>query len=145
MPQLVTDVRKLPNFRELPETAVPIGAHLSVPIVLPDGAIYGTACCFSAAPNDAVSKRDLKRLQMAADMMARTAPTSNLSASGNDKQLSMSTIRSAMPLRDRSAPSVEAVFGSGFFVIGSRAWALKSALEHRAVDVPMSAPASVPA
>ena len=71
LPQLVTDVRKLPNVRELPETAVPIGAHLSVPIVLPDGAIYGTACCFSSAPNDALSQRDLKRLQMAADMMAR--------------------------------------------------------------------------
>lgn len=71
LPQLVTDVRKLPNFSELPETAVPIGAHLSVPIVLPDGAIYGTACCFSSAPNEALSHRDLRRLQMAADMMAR--------------------------------------------------------------------------
>ncbi len=71
LPQLVTDLRKLPDFAELPETPVPIGAHLSVPIVLPDGAVYGTACCFSSAPNEALTHRDLKRLQMAADMMAR--------------------------------------------------------------------------
>jgi len=71
LPQLVTDVRQLPDFTELPKTPVPIGAHLSVPIVLPDGVVYGTACCFSAAPNEALTLRDLKRLQMAADMMAR--------------------------------------------------------------------------
>jgi GAF domain-containing protein len=71
LPQLVTDVRRLPNFAELPPTSVPIGAHLSVPIVLPDGEVYGTLCCFSAAPNEALTLRDLKRLRMAADLTAR--------------------------------------------------------------------------
>ena len=71
LPQLVTDVSKLPNLADLPRTAAPIGAHLSVPIVLPDGRIYGTLCCFSLAPNEALTQRDLKRLKMAADMTAR--------------------------------------------------------------------------
>ncbi|MGJ7489475.1 GAF domain-containing protein [Variovorax sp. ZT4R33] len=71
LPQLITDVTKLPNYAELPHTPAPIGAHLSVPIVLPDGRIYGTLCCFSLAPNEALTQRDLKRLQMATDMTAR--------------------------------------------------------------------------
>jgi len=71
LPQLVTDVRQLPNLAELPPTSVPIGAHLSVPIVLPDGDVYGTLCCFSTAPNEALTHRDLKRLRMAADLTAR--------------------------------------------------------------------------
>lgn len=71
LPQLVTDVQKLPNLAELPRPPVPIGAHLSVPIVLPDGDVYGTLCCFSTAPNEALTHRDLKRLRMAADLTAR--------------------------------------------------------------------------
>jgi GAF domain-containing protein len=71
LPQLIRDVRKLPNFADLPKTPVPIGAHLSVPIVLPDGTVYGTLCCFSHAPNEDLTQRDLKRLRMAADMTAR--------------------------------------------------------------------------
>lgn len=71
LPQLVLDVRTLSNFAELPSTPFPIGAHMSVPIVLPDGMVYGTLCCFSFAPNYALNQRDLKRLQMAADMTAR--------------------------------------------------------------------------
>jgi len=39
--------------------------------VLRDGTLYGTLCCFSFAPNEDLTGRDLKRLQMAAQMMAR--------------------------------------------------------------------------
>ena len=69
-PQLVRDVRKLPDFSDLPPTPFPIGAHLSTPIVLASGAVYGTLCCFSFAPTEALAERDLKRLQMAARMVA---------------------------------------------------------------------------
>jgi GAF domain-containing protein len=71
LPQLVRDVAKLPNFAELPPTPFSIGAHLSTPIVLADGSIYGTLCCFSFSPNEALMERDLKRLKMAAQMTAR--------------------------------------------------------------------------
>ena len=71
LPQLVRDVNTLTNFAELPRTPFRIGAHMSTPIRLFDGTVYGTLCCFSFAPNPALAERDLKRLQMAAQMTAR--------------------------------------------------------------------------
>lgn len=67
----VHHVHKLLNLSDLLSTAFPKGAHMSVPIVLPDDTIYGTLCCFSFAENHALAERDQKRLKMAADMTAR--------------------------------------------------------------------------
>jgi len=71
MPQLVRDVARLPDFAELPATPFKVGAHLSTPIVLSDGSLYGTFCCFSFLPAEDLKERDLKRLKMAAVMAAR--------------------------------------------------------------------------
>ncbi|MET0544060.1 MAG: GAF domain-containing protein [Variovorax sp.] len=71
LPEMVTDVTKLPDFAELPATPFRIGAHLSTPICLADGLVYGTLCCFSFAPDDSLRERDLKRLRMAAELVAR--------------------------------------------------------------------------
>ena len=71
LPELVTDVAKLPEALDVPPVPFPIGAHLSTPIVLHDGGVYGTFCCFSFAPNDELTQRDLGRLRMAAQMVAR--------------------------------------------------------------------------
>lgn len=71
LPELARDAAKLPLFTELAKVPFPIGAHLSTPIVLRDGTLYGTFCCFSFAPNEELTGRDLKRLQMAAQMTAR--------------------------------------------------------------------------
>ncbi|MET0544196.1 MAG: GAF domain-containing protein [Variovorax sp.] len=71
MPRLVHDVAALPNKDELPPTAFPVGAHMSTPIVLADGRIYGTFCCFSFSANDALTERDLKKLEMCAQLTAR--------------------------------------------------------------------------
>lgn len=71
LPELVRDVAKLPNAAGLPPSPFVIGAHLSTAIVLGDGSIYGTLCCFSFAPNEALAERDLKRLRMAAQMLGR--------------------------------------------------------------------------
>ena len=72
LPQLVHDVAKLRDVAALPPTPFPVGAHLSTPLVLGDGTVYGTLCCFSFAPNETLTKeRDLKRLQMAARLAAR--------------------------------------------------------------------------
>ena len=72
LPELVHDVSKLPDVAELPPAPFPVGAHLSTPLVLGDGTIYGTLCCFSFAPNETLTaERDLKRLHMAARLAAR--------------------------------------------------------------------------
>ena len=71
LPELVKDVAALPDAADLPPTSFPIGAHLSTPIVLEDGSIYGTLCCFSFAANEALSERDIGRLRMAARLVGR--------------------------------------------------------------------------
>lgn len=71
MPRLVHDVAALPDKAELPPTAFPVGAHMSTPIVLADGRVYGTFCCFSFAPNETLTVRDLKKLEMCAQLTAR--------------------------------------------------------------------------
>ena len=71
MPEMVRDVARLSNFAELPPTPFPIGAHLSTPVVLGDGRVYGTLCCFSFSPDEALTERDIGRLRMAARMVGK--------------------------------------------------------------------------
>ena len=71
LPRLVHDVASLPNKAELPPTDFPIGAHMSTPIVLNDGQVYGTFCCFSFSANDLLTERDLRKLEMCAQLAAR--------------------------------------------------------------------------
>ena len=71
LPRLIHDVASLPNRAELPPTDFPIGAHMSTPIVLTDGRVYGTFCCFSFSANLALTERDLRKLEMCAQLAAR--------------------------------------------------------------------------
>jgi EAL domain-containing protein (putative c-di-GMP-specific phosphodiesterase class I) len=71
LPQLIVDAANLPEAAGLPEThAVPIGSHLSVPIRLSDGRVYGTFCCFSFRPDLSLTKRDLQMMKAFADVLA---------------------------------------------------------------------------
>jgi hypothetical protein len=71
MPELVHDASAIAKDIGLPHTDIQVGAHLSTPIVLPDGSVYGTLCCYSAAPNPALRKRDLDNLRNCAVLVAR--------------------------------------------------------------------------
>lgn len=71
LPRLVTDVGQLPGAQDLPTTPFQVGAHLSTPVILNDGRVYGTLCCFSFAPNEALTQRDLRKLEMSAQLTAR--------------------------------------------------------------------------
>ncbi len=52
LPSLIPDTADEPIAMAMPITkAVPIGAHMSVPIRLPDGRPYGMFCCLSSAPD----------------------------------------------------------------------------------------------
>jgi EAL domain-containing protein (putative c-di-GMP-specific phosphodiesterase class I) len=71
LPQLIPDTRRVAEAMALPETGlVPIGAHLSVPIHLADGHVYGTLCCFSFAADPTLGERDLRMMQVFALLLA---------------------------------------------------------------------------
>lgn len=50
---------------------VPAGCYLSAPVVLSNGAVYGSLYSYSFNPDPALEARDLKKLEMAAQLAAR--------------------------------------------------------------------------
>lgn len=71
LPELMTDACLNAEALTLAATrALPVGAHLSVPIRLADGRVYGTFCCFSLAPDPTLTERDLHVMRVFADMAA---------------------------------------------------------------------------
>ncbi|WP_213955560.1 MULTISPECIES: GAF domain-containing protein [unclassified Variovorax] len=77
LPRMVANAAAHALSADLPATPFPVGAHLSTPIILNDGRVYGTLCCFSYAPNDELTKRDLKKLEMSAQLAARRIDQQN--------------------------------------------------------------------
>jgi EAL domain-containing protein (putative c-di-GMP-specific phosphodiesterase class I) len=71
LPQLIPDTARHSVARALPDTqAIPIGAHMSVPIVLEDGRTYGTLCCFAHDAKPHLGERDLKVLRAFSEVLA---------------------------------------------------------------------------
>ncbi|MDF1598759.1 EAL domain-containing protein [Mesorhizobium sp. YIM 152430] len=72
LPELIPDTAAEPICQTMPITqAVPIGAHISIPILLPDGEPYGMFCCLSPHANPSLTARDLNVMRLFADMAAR--------------------------------------------------------------------------
>jgi len=71
LPRLIADTSLLPGALAIPETrALPIGAHVSVPVHLSDGSLYGTLCCFSAHADLSLGQRDLAMMEVFAELIA---------------------------------------------------------------------------
>jgi DNA-binding transcriptional ArsR family regulator len=71
VPQLLVDPARHPVTSRLPGTrTVPVGTHLSVPIELAGGDVYGTCCCFSYDVREHVDERDLAAVGMVAQLVA---------------------------------------------------------------------------
>lgn len=71
LPELITDTSVLPAAMAIPATqAIPIGSHMSVPVQLERGEVYGTLCCFSHDPNPSLGTRDLSMLRAFAEVVA---------------------------------------------------------------------------
>jgi EAL domain-containing protein (putative c-di-GMP-specific phosphodiesterase class I) len=71
LPYLIPDTAAVPEAAALACTSeMPIGAHLSVPIRLKDGRVYGTFCCFSSRPDHSLNQRDLQMMQAFAELAA---------------------------------------------------------------------------
>lgn len=71
MPSFIPDASIDPASAAL-EKALPfrIGTHISTPIVLQSGQVYGTLCCFSFSPLDPADPTDLNRLKYTAKLTA---------------------------------------------------------------------------
>ncbi|MBD1912861.1 EAL domain-containing protein [Leptolyngbya sp. FACHB-8] len=72
LPELITDALQCPAALELEVTvALPVGAHLSVPICLGNGCLYGTFCCFSRKPDPTLMERDLSLMRAFAEFVSQ--------------------------------------------------------------------------
>ena len=70
LPAVVHDARTHPAAADLPATsALPVGAHLSVPVPAPDGRTLGTLCCFSRHPDPALDERDAELMRAFAEIV----------------------------------------------------------------------------
>jgi EAL domain-containing protein (putative c-di-GMP-specific phosphodiesterase class I) len=71
LPELIPDTRSVPFALTIPETAaLPIGAHLSVPIRIGNGRTFGTFCCLSHEPRPQLDVRDLELMRTFGRMIA---------------------------------------------------------------------------
>lgn len=71
LPQAVPDMAAHRGDARIPQQSIPLGAHLSVPIVLHDGQVYGTLCAFSQTPNPELSQREVRKLELTANLIAQ--------------------------------------------------------------------------
>jgi EAL domain-containing protein (putative c-di-GMP-specific phosphodiesterase class I) len=71
LPELMPDTSAFPLAVSMPITqAVPIGAHVSVPIRRPGGELYGMFCCLSAESRPSLNERDLHIVRAFAGLVA---------------------------------------------------------------------------
>ena len=80
LPQLVKDASGYAKSGAFPAPGVAIGTVLSTPVVLKNGNVYGTLCCFSRQIKEDVSQLDLQRLQMTAKLLAEDLLDSHMSS-----------------------------------------------------------------
>jgi GAF domain-containing protein len=72
LPQYIADARLDPAAAPLLKNlSHPIGTHISTPVVLGNGDVYGTLCCFSFEPSGKASPEDLSRLKLTARLTAQ--------------------------------------------------------------------------
>jgi GAF domain-containing protein len=70
LPQFIDDGARYQADGSAPATPFPVGTHLSVPLVLSDGQVYGTLCCFSHHVNGNLNAKDVRTLSYTAELAA---------------------------------------------------------------------------
>jgi EAL domain-containing protein (putative c-di-GMP-specific phosphodiesterase class I) len=90
LPELIPDTSQLPLAVSMPITqAVPIGAHVSVPLTLSDGSVYGMFCCLSPFANSTLNERDLFVIRAFADIVARQIDRDRISNQDRESRVAM--------------------------------------------------------
>ena len=71
LPELMANTAEHPLAVALPITQeVPIGAHVSVPLRMADGEVYGMFCCLGPAADSSLNARDLNMMRVFAELVA---------------------------------------------------------------------------
>lgn len=134
LPELIADTSRVPAAMAMPETqAIPIGAHLSVPIRLATGEVYGTLCCFSRQPNLTLGERDLQMLRALGEVLASRIDEELLTSRA--KQEAADQIRLAIAM---GAPRIvyQPIYSlDGDFISGAEALSRFDVEPRRAPDV----------
>nr|WP_225444284.1 EAL domain-containing protein [Pseudomarimonas arenosa] len=72
-PELMPCVPDLPEANALSRRLqLTVGAHLSVPITLKNGDVFGTFCCYSLQPNHGLGERDLALMRAVAELVSHS-------------------------------------------------------------------------
>ncbi len=86
LPQIIQNAMEHPQTSELPVVhAIHLGAHISVPITLESGEVYGTFCCFSHNPSWTLNERDLSMMRVFAAIAAKQIQNEILQSRENSK------------------------------------------------------------
>lgn len=81
LPELMHDAcLNVEALRLAATRALPVGAHLSVPIRFKDGRVYGTLCCFSHSPDHSLTARDLDMMRVFAELIGEQVQDEALKA-----------------------------------------------------------------
>lgn len=78
LPQFIADAQPFVADGSAPDPGFPIGTHISTPVSLRGGAVFGTLCCFSFTQVAAANEEDLRRLQYTARLLAAKLDASDV-------------------------------------------------------------------
>jgi EAL domain-containing protein (putative c-di-GMP-specific phosphodiesterase class I) len=71
LPELIPHAGKIDFASAIPITqALPVGAHITVPLRLRDGSVHGSFCCLSRRPDESLTERDLATVKAFAALAA---------------------------------------------------------------------------
>lgn len=71
LPERIDDAAPYIASGQAPAPGIPIGTHLSTPVRLADGTVYGTLCCFS---REVRAGADIDRLRYTASLLTARLP-----------------------------------------------------------------------
>lgn len=72
LPELILNAQEHPEAQKLQATTeLGIGAHISTPIRLSDGSVFGTFCCFSRQADNSLNTRDAALIQTFAEIAGK--------------------------------------------------------------------------
>ncbi len=149
LPELMPDTGDFPAALALPATqSLPVGAHISVPLVLDSGRVFGTFCCFAGHAEESLNERDLDVVRMFADVARQyieddleTTRQRDLMAArvdaaiGEEGQLA-TVYQPIIAIRDRRIVGVEALSRfAGTPVRSPDAWFAEAASIGRGIDL----------